>query len=190
MLTFIRGLFQSILLIAGVLSVIYAVRPDIRRYVETELVARHAYYYVGMVEIGPGGAERFKFLQFYSNRWELSDGSFDEGLRVASEDAFDVFQKLPGETLIAMPTDEGGPMPGRVAAEPLARIDTLALADQCFKVEEALCRYPVADKSGAVEWRVDYGCRTTAQTVRTDTSRTHEVALWVKAARFTCTGRW
>lgn len=186
MFKFIRGLGQFILMVAGVLSVIYALRPDIRRWVETEFIARDAHYYVGMVELRPGGDERWQRIQFYSNRWEIDDKIFDERLRDNDEDAFDVFRALPGETLIAVPDDSYGPMPGRASAEPLAMIETLALRDQCFKVEAVSCRSLLRD-DGQLAWRTDPGCDRTEAEVDGAPSRVHKVAVWVEAVRFTCT---
>ncbi|MEM9031981.1 MAG: hypothetical protein AAGB18_04990, partial [Pseudomonadota bacterium] len=65
MLRFIRGLGQWVVLIGAVMSTVYAVEPDVRRWVETELVARDAHYYVGAFTLAPG-LQRPKFLQFYS----------------------------------------------------------------------------------------------------------------------------
>lgn len=186
MFSFIRGVGQFVLMIAGILSVIYALRPDIRRWVETEFIARDAHYYVGMVEIRPGGVERWQRVQFYSNRWELDDRIFDERLREDHEDAFDVFRALPGETLIASPDESYGPLPGRLEAEPLARIETLALVNQCFKVESVSCRSPLRE-DGVLLWRTDPGCDRSEAAVDAAPDRVHKVAVWVEAVRFTCT---
>lgn len=188
MLKFLQGLGQTILLVAGVMSVVYALMPDVRKWVETELTARHAHYYVGMFETRPGGVERLQFVQFYSNRWEVDDLIFDERLRDDDEDSFDVFAELPGETLISRPVSSYGPLPGRESWDPLATIETLALADQCFKVDRYACRYPLRDDEGVLRWRTDPGCERTTEAVRSQPDRVHKVALWVRAVRFTCTG--
>ncbi|GGY51938.1 hypothetical protein [Parvularcula lutaonensis] len=188
MLRFLQGIGQSVLLVAGVLSVIYALRPDIRRWVETELVARDAHYYVGIVELRPDGTERWQRIQFYSNRWEIDDKIFDERLRTNDDDAFDVLRALPGETLIAVPDDSYGPMPGRAAAEPLSKIETLALRNQCFQVDEVFCRYRIRDDRGELAFRTDPNCIKTEQVVSDAPNLPHKIPVWVKAVRFTCTG--
>lgn len=192
MFGFLNRVGQTILLVAGVLSVVYAVRPDLRRWVETELVARHSYYYVGMFELrpnlDPGDGERIKFIQFYSNRWEIDRMIFDERIREDDEDAFDVFASLPGEVLISSPVESYGPLPGRSAPEPTAPIESLALSNQCFRVDDYMCRYPLGDERNPFAWRTDPQCRETMETVRSEPAAKHSVALWVKAVRFTCTG--
>lgn len=180
-----RALGQMAVLLAGITSLVYAVHPELRRWVETELVARDAWYLVGVVEVGPDG-ERFEFAQFYSNRWEPSTLLFDERLRRNQDDAFDVFAALPGETLIATPTEAFGPMPGRSQPRPLAHIETLALADQCFKVEEVSCQpLSLADRD-VVENDIDPGCEATERDVRRTPEEIHRLRVWVRATRFTC----
>ena len=186
MFAFIRGLMQFVVLVGAVLSAVYAVSPDVRRWIETELVARHAHYYVGMLKIRPGGAEEWQRVQFYSNRWELDQKIFDERLREDDEDAFDVFRKVIGEVLIAAPDESYGPLPGRSAAEPMASIETLALADQCFLVHRVLCRYPFADERGVISYQTDPECTRTEAAIDAAPNATHSVAVWVKAVKFTC----
>ncbi|MEO1656077.1 MAG: hypothetical protein AAFR65_00015 [Pseudomonadota bacterium] len=188
MLRFIRGLGQWVVLIGAVLSTVYAFRPDLRRWVETELVAREAYYYVGEFLITETYDKPKKF-NFYSNRWRPSKsdpgGYFNPAL-LQGGDAFDVFRAIDNETLIALDTEIA--TPGRLTPEPTGRIETLAIANECYLVRESICRMTLPDASGSYAVREDRGCKRSEAYTDDNPEEEMNVYLWVRAVRYTCHG--
>lgn len=188
MLKFIRGLGQWVVLAGAVMSTVYAVEPDVRRWVETELVAREAYYYVGEFSITENYDKPKKF-NFYSNRWrpsKNSDGGYFNEALLRNGDAFDVFRAIDNETLIALDTDIA--TPGRRTPEPMGRIESLAIQNDCYLVREPICRMSLPDERGIFAVREDRGCARSEAYTDANPQEETSVYLWVRAVRYTCHG--
>ena len=183
MLRFIRAVGQWVVLIGAVVSTVYAVEPDVRRWVETELVAREAHYYVGEFLVAPT-VDKPKKVNFYSNRWR-PQGYFNRAL-LPTGDAFDVFRAIDGETIIALDTEIA--TPGRRTPEPTGKIDTLALTNDCFLVREPICRMSLPDETGSFSVQNDRGCVRSEAYADENPGEDLTVYLWVRAVRFTCHG--
>ena len=190
MLSFIRNIGQWIVLFGAVLSSVYAVRPDLRRWVETEVIARDVYYYLGTFELSSAGAEA-SYVTFFSKYWDAETGRVRRSTTRRHADVFDTLRAMRGETIVSLedrdnPVIPGAAMVGWSEPNPNSNIETLVATGECFKLRTYYCRTVMVGPSGSAAFEVDENCEVAQERYRQDPDQSNRIFVWVKAARFTC----
>jgi len=168
--------------VGSALAAIYAFNPDLRLWVETEVIGKKAWYYVGEVD-GVRRVGKIEDVEFYSSRWYYPSGRIQVRNRENQDNIWQAIRAIEGEVVVKT-ENMAGPVMARVKPDPIAASIGVAQEDTCYYVHKISCRL-FSQKDGGRHLIDDPSC-SSEDNVWSEWPDVETVSLWIEATSISC----